>query len=72
MMDKEAELEGTKGTRETRLKSGQGHVDKARLKKLYGEEEGLETDAEKAKTPPRGSKEMVTILRWQTECWVHQ
>lgn len=59
MMDKEAQLEGTKGTRETRVKSGQEHVNKAKLKKLYGEE-GLEAEAGRAKAPPMGSKEKVT------------
>lgn len=67
MMDKETELEGLKGTRETRVQSGQEHVKKAKLKKLYGEED-LETDAERAKTPPTGSKEKVTELGWQTGC----
>lgn len=37
MMDKETELERTKGT-----------IEKAKLKKLHGEEEGLETDVERA------------------------
>lgn len=34
-------------------------------KNIKGEEEGLETDAERAKVPPMGSKEKVTKLGWQ-------
>lgn len=66
MMDKEIELEEIKATRETRVKSGQKRVNKAKHEKLHGEEEGLEIDAERAKMPPTGSKEKVTELGWQT------
>lgn len=38
-----------------------------KLTNLYGEEKGLEIDGERAKMPPRGSKEKVTELGWQTK-----
>ena len=60
MMDKgRGELQNQVGNQDENISTGQNS------KNIKGEEEGLETGAERAKVPPTGFKEKVTELGWQ-------